>query len=808
MPAGRCRVVRGPASVEDVPNSTYATKVLSMRRMRLVPAATAALLLLLFTVGCKDSTIPSSPGPGRLGADISDAVHTPTSSGSDLAKNPYFWWLAPIAPQPDRSGFGTFDPTLQPTVRIVCLKTTDSSVTSCDPGTALATFSLDNGGLTVNDSLYIASFDLSKQNPALALSAPDLSKYTTYRIEVLTPALGGGLGGPHIFGFVDFRVGDNGTEAHALTRPDSVLGVTDTQTLPIKFRLDKGALAHELRQYTDGGLCGENCSVTQLDPNGTTDACLTQKGGTKDLTCLESTPGAVSGLTFLVIDQRSLGQDGNCAPGVTLKTDDCFRYVLLGNGGSQTFFGGDPNQFVVYGICPIPSYSNSLVDGSVVDSHWRLLKADYDATTDSWQVTAPNETEAPFLHCDVHGTEETALGYGPLGRVADKLLNWLVPPVEASHFTGGQLNGLSDLFWGLDAVIEAVEPTTFSALSGAIVQPTVKVVAVHPDPSNPEPLSGMPVAFKITSASGTSSLSSGTESGDSVMVTTDANGEASVDLTVLGAVGSSVTVEASSPQALLASGVAGAITFTTTVTAGAQPVLYGVNSQDDGLSIIDPDGSGNVSVTHVGTTLDASGKHYAAPMSMATDPNGALYVWNNSGNPGSNSGSLLAVDRCTGTASRLLNNGQGHFQALSSDAAGSGVFYGLGTSAYRVTVTGTSQLGSSPSFEIGGADTGPDGSIYALEKTTAPGATGPRLVTIDPNSGAASPVATLSEDVGTVGSIVFRSDGTLIGSSISPKGKNILFYFTTAGEVTNTRHIEHGEYAPDGMAFAPACPTP
>lgn len=775
-----------------------------MRRIALFTLATAAIL---FTAACNDGSLPSSPGSDRAGANISDAVHYPQISG-DLDRNPKFWWLPPLAPAPDRSGFGTFDPTVHPRVVVRCLDTNDGG---CTAGETVARFEIGSG-LTVNDSLYIANFDLSKQSPELALSDPvDLEHHrTTYRIEVQTPTFTdeGSLGGPFVFGFADFRVGATGAEATELTRPDSIVGATRNQTLPIKFRLDEGALAFEVQQNTAGlgsaGLCQTNCSVTLLDPDGITDACLSGADGGAELTCLESTPHAVSGLTFLIIDQQTTGPDGGCAPGATLVKDDCFRYVLLGNGGSDAFFAGDNVQpgdpdFVVYGICPI-AHGTDVVTGGVIDRNWRLLKADLENGV--WQVTAPPETEAPFLQCDVGGFLETALGDGPLGRAAGRLLDWFVSPVEAGHFTGGQLGSLSDLFWGLDAVIEAVEPTTFSVLSGTTVRPTVRIVAVHPDPDHPQPLADMPVTFTVTSGSGT--LSSGTETGQTITVRTAADGTASVDLTALGPVGSTVTVEASSTEALLASGVSGAITFTTTIEAGSQAVLYGVNSQDDGLSIIDPDRG---KVTHVGTTLDAIKGNYSAPMSMATDANGTLYVWNNSGSSGSNAGSLLAVDRCTGTASRLLSNGEGHFQALTGDAAGSGTFYGLGSDVYTVSVGGTSHVQSLSGLDIAGADVDPvTGMLYGLESTATGGRTGPRLVTIDPGSGAVSAAATLGEDVGTVKSIVFRSDGTLIGSAATGK-KELLFYFTTAGNVTGSTFMEHGEHAPEGMAFAPSCPT-
>jgi len=751
----------------------------------MVPLAAVAALLL--AGACTDAGVPSSPDMPGAAPDISDGAHAHASSSSDLVSNPRVYWLPPLAPQPDGSSFGTFDPTLRPEVRIVCLEQSSDRDGDCDPDVALASFSVGRG-LTVNDSLYIAPF--SPADLGLAISTPE--SWTRYRIQVRTQALGE-LGGPFVYGFADFEVGDVGTDANAVTSP-GIVGIVDDQTLPIKFRLDEGALAFEVGQNVGqtNGLCAINCSATVLDPHRDTEASLFDLDDpTYELTAMLVTAGAVNDYSVLIIDQRDPDADGNCGPGAVLLKDSCYRYVLLGNSGGSEF-----NTDVRFGICPDPN--GPAVDaGTITDPRWRILKADY--IDGEWQITRPTEVDvSDFLTCDV---QHLAVWGGPGGRLAGRVLGWFVGPVQAAHFLGGSLRDLSDLFWGLDADLQAVGSTEFPDLAaGTVVQPTVRLMAVHTDPD--QPIEGQPVTFEITSGGG--SLTTGAGTGSSVTVMTDQDGEAAVDWTVIGDGG---TVTATSSVAL-----DGPVTFTATTAAGGPLVLYAVNDGDDGLSVLEVRSGGPTGkVTHVGTTLDAARGNYAAPASMTSDAAGTLYAWNNSGSQGSSAGSLLAVDRCTGTASRLIPNGSSHHDGLAFDATG--VLYALDGSAVKLTLRTDDEtpLGSYgiSGLDIAGADVNPvTGTLYGLEATTAPGASGPRLVTIDRTSGAAAIVATLDEDVGTVGSIVFAPEGTLIGSGFGGKHGDVLFEIDPAtGEVSGRTNMSHGEHAPTGMAFAPTCPA-
>jgi len=224
-------------------------------------------------------------------------------------------------------------------------------------------------------------------------------------------------------------------------------------------------------------------------------------------------------------------------------------------------------------------------------------------------------------------------------------------------------------------------------------------------------------------------------------------------------------------------------------------VLYAVNSGDDGLSIVEPETG---TVTFVGP-LDSD--EFSTPVAMAVHPeNYGIYVWNNSPNAG-----LATIDPCTGLAAFVGEHspdGPG-LQGLAFDAAGD--LYGADSSLLAVdpSTGATTLIGPlGNGLRAGGADFGPDGVLYVVDLVTSPPQ---RLATVDTGTGAATVVAELSEDIGTIGSIVFAPDGTLLGSSFGGPLGRILFAIDPAdGTVSDVRSLEP-RTALQGLGFAPAC---
>jgi hypothetical protein len=225
-------------------------------------------------------------------------------------------------------------------------------------------------------------------------------------------------------------------------------------------------------------------------------------------------------------------------------------------------------------------------------------------------------------------------------------------------------------------------------------------------------------------------------------------------------------------------------------------LLYGVNPKTDALSIYDArDGTGRV----VGP-LDPNGDSFDTPVAMALRPTDqALFVWNNALNA-----SLLTVDRVTGQAAALSSQ-QGTLLSMAFDPAGP--LYGVTSTLYSIdpTTGGKASIGplGSDFHEVGGADFGCDGVLYGVESVGH----GPeRLLSINTATGAGTAIATLSQDIGVIGSISFLPSGTLVGSASGSASGDILFDLALDGTVSNIRPISAAAGgAPDGMASLRVC---
>jgi hypothetical protein len=182
-----------------------------MKRLKLLPLAAIAL------IGCLDGTGPRRPG--RPNALISDGAHGTTHT--------FFFFLPPMVPKPTPTG--TFDRFRSPAVEICQLAGDENS--SCT--TTIATFTMTSGPGSVirvvpADKHYIVNWH-TNLFPAL-LPSP-----TIYRIQVFDQV------SALLLGFADVQLADNGKEAKSLTS-DQMIGLVDGRTLPIKFRIEFGAV--------------------------------------------------------------------------------------------------------------------------------------------------------------------------------------------------------------------------------------------------------------------------------------------------------------------------------------------------------------------------------------------------------------------------------------------------------------------------------------------------------------------------------------------------------------------------------------
>jgi hypothetical protein len=156
---------------------------------------------------------PSGPAVPASRAEISD--------GSHQAGNAHFFFLPPLVPAPTFSG--AFDPSLSPLVRIC-----EWTGSACGAIAAEFTTTSGPGSETVRvdatDELYIVNWQTDPSN---------LDPAKTYRIQV-------SVAGTEL-GFADLDVTDDGRELKNVESGEYV-GLLDGKTLPIKFRIEEGAV--------------------------------------------------------------------------------------------------------------------------------------------------------------------------------------------------------------------------------------------------------------------------------------------------------------------------------------------------------------------------------------------------------------------------------------------------------------------------------------------------------------------------------------------------------------------------------------
>jgi len=178
---------------------------------------------LAVAISCSDSDVlgpvsndfPVAPpdGPSDPSALISDAVHD--------AGNSHFFWLAPMVPNPDAFN-GDFDAGQSPTVRICDLS---------DCGNLeIASYSMDTGPgsetvrVVPEDEHYIVNWNTDEFG---------VTAGPTYRISVSA--------GGTMLGYADIQLASNGNEVKNITTQETI-GLKDGRTLPIKFRIEEGAV--------------------------------------------------------------------------------------------------------------------------------------------------------------------------------------------------------------------------------------------------------------------------------------------------------------------------------------------------------------------------------------------------------------------------------------------------------------------------------------------------------------------------------------------------------------------------------------
>jgi hypothetical protein len=186
------------------------SRLTSSLRLALVPAL-ASLTVLTACSGADEATAPSSPAAPPMSlrplAAISDAAH-------DTTADRHFYWLPPVAPT--TSYGGTFDPGLQPQIRICRVAALPCTV-------PLVTFPSGSIAVDADAQSYSAVWSTKPAN-----ITPD-----DYRAEVWIVN--------RKMGFADIRVVSSARDLKNV--PAGFAGVLKSKSLTLAFRLELGIVA-------------------------------------------------------------------------------------------------------------------------------------------------------------------------------------------------------------------------------------------------------------------------------------------------------------------------------------------------------------------------------------------------------------------------------------------------------------------------------------------------------------------------------------------------------------------------------------
>lgn len=196
------------------------------------PLALAALAGAALLAACNDA-----PGPTAVAAAPTGAI----SDGAHGSGNQHFYFLRPMV-TPPVSFTGDFDPTLAPEVKI-CRLENDACA-----GADVAAFSTTTGSgasrvrVEPGDQQYVVNWRTG-----------DLAAGATYRVRVFV--------GATQLGFADVVVGATARELRSLNTSENI-ALVDGRTLPVKFRIERGAVDPQERDVPLVGAGGvHSCAI-------------------------------------------------------------------------------------------------------------------------------------------------------------------------------------------------------------------------------------------------------------------------------------------------------------------------------------------------------------------------------------------------------------------------------------------------------------------------------------------------------------------------------------------------------------------
>ena len=392
---------------------------------------------------------------------------------------------------------GVFNPRLSPVVEICRLATSGQPTATTPCAATVAWFSEFSGSGPER-----VTVDARREMYGIVVN---LSRYTlpaaVYRIFVGTGRVGTGTA----FGFTNIAIAPSSKEARALAGP-GVATATATSDLPIKFRIEEGAL------------CGisDDCFEGAVGAAGGTFVTNTEFAG------VQFPAGALSDTRTLVVTRIYEGDTAYCLPTTEPQYEGCYHYRL-----EPALLPGETFDLeVTVGIC---------LDPAAVPFEDQMELQKWDETSPASLRALPRR-EVEFLECegfslaaiDAGGTFATLASAG--GRAIGALAQVFLPtPLAASTKSpyGGGLNDFSRIGWVRPLSLTPVQGGAQSACAGTTVPiaPTVVVTSTITG----DPVSGATVKWALAAPGG--SLSP-------VQSISDALGLASTSWTLGGSSGS------------------------------------------------------------------------------------------------------------------------------------------------------------------------------------------------------------------------------------------------------------------------------
>jgi len=372
-------------------------------------------------------------------------VKGPSAQISDGANsgNVHFFFLPPLVKQPSFSG--VFNPTLKPVVTI-CELNVSTTPAACS-GAPL----IDPGPVTADlvGQQYKVNWDTRQ-------SGISVDKF--YRIQVF------GSRGGMLLGFADLDPVNNGSELKNLTTGDFI-GLVDGRTLPIKFRIERGAF---------GTNCVSDCAEASVAATGGTVITNTGFAGAlfpdgwirPEVLKQLGIDNVVVTIERVPVDNTGESELGRCLPFSKPQFEGCYRFTTSPPVGQFA-------QLVTVGICVELPESDPRHAGVV------LFSAEEPVTNESPVTRLPN-VPAPFVSCETFSSAGAPhsgfLGFVRSGwrTLTRDVASWLTPrPLLAAHVGAGGLTGsFSRIGWAfLDTVFINfdVNPSGTAVAPGTVV---------------------------------------------------------------------------------------------------------------------------------------------------------------------------------------------------------------------------------------------------------------------------------------------------------------------------------------------------